>query len=626
LLRALNRKSKAIDERLRVMSSKASILAMAMAACVESGTTSTSAPSTLASASASASATVSVAPPKEARVELGVRKSTHFLGENVLVDFCVVNGKDTPIKIDVGGDYRGSSRSLRFKVEVRDSTGVVMPDPDPDGYNLGGIGYSPDIAPGAKWCQSLPLMRYARIDAPGTYTITATHDLGWPAGTAPRGTTTIALAMPDATRAETIVREMEALPADPSTSAGQTAVAYQDFSAMRYDVYSAPLEARAKAGKAYAFDGLSQIPTTNATRALVALLAAPNADIAHAAAMALAMRLPDPALTGQLGARNPFENTLGAQRKYLSSHAWDASFTDDVRTAARARLSSPHSDVRELQDGAFMLEAVGHGSDAPPLVRALDTAIDRTRTVPAEKDVYPVPRGACQELLRAAEMLVARGATPLASPKSPGEIAMWLVALERQTTRPAGWEAVLASAMKHPIAYVRELAMIRVPAHALPPSLVALVATNLANADEDVVVEAAELARRENVRSLAPAIVAAMAHPVGLRLNIVSNAAHALGARMTRAKALAARLADKDAFDEALAELVETLDHQGRSTDGETTDAARAAVAARWRAFVEAHRADIQADRKLSLDDPTVTPDLVPPTWKLTRANGTDWP
>lgn len=573
----------------------------------------------------SASARGAVTPAAtDAHVELSVRKSSHFLGENVLVDFCFVNGTDAPVKIDVGGDYRGSSRSLRFKLDARDSHGTVMPDPDPEKFNMGGLGYSPEIAPSEKWCQSLQLMRYARIDAPGTYAITATHDLGWPAGKAPTGTTTVTFEMPDAASAERVVTAMEALPANANGTAGKVSIAYQDFSSMRYDVYTAPLAKRAQLGKAYAIEGLAEIPTTNATRALVALLGHASKEIAHAAAQALAMRLPDPALTGQLGSRNPFDNDMSAQRKYLSSRAWDPAFADDVRTAARARLASP--EVRDVKDGAFMLEAVGTNADAPDLIKALDAAIDRTRTESAEKDIYPVPRGACQELLRAADVLAARGYKPNASPKTPGEIAIWLVALPRATPLPVGWEGELAQAMKHPIAYVRQLALDHTPAHHVTPALVAMITTNLAHADADVVVSAAKLAEREGVTSVAPNVVAAMSKQTGLRLNIVSNAARALGARFARAKALVARLSEKTAFDEVLGELTDLLDAHGRSTNGETTDVARALLPARWKTFVEAHRADIEAGRKVALTDASVTRDLVPPNWKLTRADGTEWP
>ncbi len=581
-------------------------------------------PSTSASSAAHTSGTATT-PTKAPRVDLAVRKASYFLGENVLVDFCLVNGSDVPITIKVGGDYRGSSRSPRFKLDVRDASGNAMPDPDPNPMNFGGMGYEPEIAPGDKWCQSLALMRYARIDSPGTYTITATHDLGWPKGTAPTGTTKITFAMPSPAQAEAVVVEMEKLPVDPNGSAGKINVPYQDFSAMRYDVYTAPLASRARAGKKFALDGLTEIPTTNATRELVSLLATTSpTDFAHAVAMSLAMRLPDPALNGQLGARNPFENGMTEQRKYLSSHAWDPAFTDDVRTAARARLAS--TEVDDQRDGAFMLEALGTSADGASLSKALDAAIERTRTVQAETDLYPVPRGACQELLRAAEMLVVRGYAAPQKPSSPGEIAMWLVALSHATTLPNGWENEIARELKHQMTYVRELALDHVPANHLTPSISQLVVTNLGSVDGDVVVAAAKLAEREHAVALASNVVAAMKSQTGMRLNIVSYAAHQLGARYTRAKALVARLSTPAAFDEALGELVDLLDYQGRSSNGVPTDAQRAVVVAKWKPFVEAHRADIEADKKVALDDPSVSPALVPPTWKLGRGNGVEWP
>jgi hypothetical protein len=558
-----------------------------------------------------------------ARINLATRKSVHFLGENVLVDFCVVNVSDAPLTIDVGGDYRGSPRSLRFKVEVRDASGAVMPDPDPDPMNFGGLGYAPVIAVHEKWCQSLQLARYARIDAPGTYTITATHDLGWKGvRKAPTGTTTVAFAMPSATEAEHVIATMESLPDDPSTSAGKTAIAYADFSALRYEIYLAPLAQRAQRGLVRAIEGLSEIPTISATRVLVTLLGHADAKIAHQAAQALAMRLPDPALAGALGPRNPFENAMSEPRKYLSSHGWDASLADPVRLAARARLAS--HEVRDQQDGAFMLEAVGTTADGPDLVKALDTAIERTRTEPAEADVYPVPRGACQELLRAADMLVARGLGASSNPTTPGDIAVWLVALKRGA-QPKGWETILERAMKHPIAYVRQLALERAP-DASPASFIPTVALNLRHADVDVVVSAAELARRAHFTTLAGDVVRAMDTPIGLRLNIISNAAWTLGARFARMQALVRRLAAKESFEEAISELTSLLEHQGSSTNGETGEPERKALAIRWQTFVLKHRADIEADRHLPLTNPDVTPDLLPKSWKLGRGDGTEWP
>ena len=112
-------------------------------------------PSPIAPSPSSATTVAPVVAPTaaKARVDLVVRKPKAFLGENVLVDFCLVNTSGAPFKIDVGGDYRGSSRSLRFKLKVTDAHGSVMPDPDPSPMNFGGLSYSPELAPGASWCR-----------------------------------------------------------------------------------------------------------------------------------------------------------------------------------------------------------------------------------------------------------------------------------------------------------------------------------------------------------------------------------------------------------------------------------------------------------------------------------------
>jgi hypothetical protein len=558
----------------------------------------------------------------KARIDLKLRKAKHFLGENVQLDFCVVNTGASKIQIEVGGDYRGSSRALRFKVEVRDAKGVLVADPDPNPYNLGGIGYSPDIAPGKRWCSSLALMRYARIEAAGRYTITATHDLGWAQGAAPKGKATVEFAMPNAAQAEQVIAEMEKLPDDPNTSAGDLDKPYADWSALAFEPYVVPLEQRAQKGNVKAIGGLAHVPTPNATRALVKLLDHADSAIARATARGLAMRLPDPALNGQLGPRNPFENSLSEQRKYLATKSWVPALADDVRAAARKRLAS--TDVTDQQDGAFMLEAVGTKDDAPDLIKALDVAIDRTRTVPPETDVYPMPRGALMELLRAAEILVARGYAAPATPAKPGELAIWLVSL-RAGARPAGWEATLAKAMEHAIPHVRTLAMDHAP-DAVTAAHTQAVAKNLAHADLDVQVAAAQLAQRAKLVALGPEVVKAMKRATGLRLNILSNAAYMLGARYERAQMLVVRLSDKDAFDQALSELCDILQYSGRSTSGTLTDAMRTAVIPPWKKLVTDHRAEIEAGTKLPLTHKSVTKDLLPPTWKLGNPAGGQWP
>ncbi len=587
------------------------------------GTVASAAAATTAASAGSAAdaAPATPAPATGARVTLDAR-GKHFLGENVLVDYCVTNTGAAPFTIDVGGDYRGSSRSLRFKVQVRDAHGTLMADPDPHPYNLGGMSYSPSIAPGTKWCQSLPLARYARIDAAGTYAIRVTHDLGWPKGTAPAGTGSVELVTPDAAEAAAVVARMDALPRDPNREAGKVSIPYADFSALRYEVYVAPLRARARAGSVDAVSGLAEIPTSDATRALVSLLGAGDVKVRRAAAGGLAMRLPDPALAGGLPPRNVFANEMTDQRKYLSSHAWRAAFTGDVRAAAHKLLLS--TDVGDVQSGAFMMEAVGTPPDLAGVTSALTTAIDRTRTVPPETDVYPTPRGACQELLRAALILLGRGASPAASPHDAGETAVWLVALG-QGARPAGWEAELGRALAHRIAYVRQLALQRTPAP-VPARMVPAVAADLAHPDPDVQVAAAQLAQRGKLVALVKPVLAIVAHAKDdMRLNAAINAAGDLGARYDCALVLAGRIPEPAMSNEVLGELVSLLDEHGYGSSGAPSPGAAAALARRWKLFIVKHKAQIEAGTRIPIDA-SVPPDLVPSGWTVHRRDGTSWP
>jgi len=212
-----------------------------------------------------------------------------------------------------------------------------------------------------------------------------------------------------------------------------------------------------------------------------------------------------------------------------------------------------------------------------------------------------------------------------AGPKSAGEIALWLVALSRGA-RPAGWEAELGRAMRHPIAYVRQLAFERTPRGAVAAALGPALVAGLADRDLDVVCAAAQLAQREHAVSLAPNVVRAMPKMTDIRLNVLSSAAWDLGARYDRAQMLVSMLPNAAAFQQAFSELLGALEHHGSSSSGEPTEAERKALAARWTKFIAQHRADIEAGRAVPLSDPTVTVDLVPHGYRLTRGDGTDWP
>jgi len=566
------------------------------------------------------------APPAgAARVVLSVDRGRFFLGENVLVRYCIENTSAKPFQISYGGDNRGSSRSQRFKMRVTDAHGTLVADPDPHGYNEGGLGGDPVIAPHGRWCESLPLMRYARIDAPGTYTITVVHDLGWPAGTAPEGRTTVTLDRPSSAQAERIAQQMLALPTRAHLRRFQEPIdPYQDFSTLRDPIYLEPLRRLIVSGHVEALAGLGAIATPEATRALIDLLDHHDPAVARATAQTLAMRLPDPALDGTLPNRGPFTNDLEDPRKYLRDASWRPEFSSNVRTAAKRLLVS--SDVQDVVQGAFMIEAVGQVQDAPALSAALTVALNRTLSLPFEKGGYPRPRGAMQELMRAAEVLVARGYVPPAASSQPGDLVLWLVSFAH-AARPDNWAEPLQAALGHRIPYVRELALKRLPADA-PTPLFDFVGQALASPEVDLRIAGCEAAGRLKLDQYHEAIagIARTAKPAEtFLLNFSSNALFALGRGVDVMEIMAGRLVETDVWQEALGWLLNAFADL-RGYGGSAEDAELPGLSRRWMSFIAAHRSELEAGKRFSLDDPAVTPDLVPRGYKLTRAGKPDWP
>jgi hypothetical protein len=556
------------------------------------------------------------------RVVLTLDKNEFFLGENVLIHYCIEALSTDPVKISYGGDYRGASRSLRFKFTVTDASGTVMPDPDPSNYSLGGLGGSQDLIPGNRWCQSLPLMRYARIDREGTYDVRVVHDMGLPAGDAPEGRISVRLLSPTAAQAEQVVASMIALPPNQGTVMGSLSKPYADFSALRYGVYLQPLLRRAEAGDTTAISGIGSIPTPDATRALIALVGNTDPALVRIAARTLNTRLPDPALDGSLGPRGPFDNDMKSARRYLINASWRDEFAPEVRAAALKLLTA--TETEDVQLAAFMLEAVGGPEAASALSVALTSAIEKTPTLPFEGDVYPRPRGSVRELMRAADILVRRGYVPPEPGDTPGSMALWLVSMG-EGARPQGWQANVSRALVYRIPYIRELAMERLPAD-VPVELVPAIRTNLGSTDIDVQITACNLADRAMLKAVLTEVTDAFRRAKEFwTLNACGNGLSSIGSRFDYYSILAARIPEPGMTREVMSMLISVFDSDGSFIGSFVTNDA-AALSARWRTFLAAHRADIEAGRPISLDEPDVTPDLITPGMTLGRTGKPDWP
>jgi hypothetical protein len=223
-------------------------------------------------------------------------------------------------------------------------------------------------------------------------------------------------------------------------------------------------------------------------------------------------------------------------------------------------------------------------------------------------------------------MLVARGYVPVVSRNATGDTALWLVAIGRGS-RPARWDEGIAQALAHRIPYVRELALDRMPAD-VPASLIDAIGASLnSNRDVDVQIAACRLVERARIAALrAPVIAVLQAAKDSWLVGAAASALFAIGAIIDEVTVLATRLPEPDLTDQMLGVLVGLLDSTGSSSSGSITADRARVLSQRWLVFITAHRADIEANRRISLDAPDIPIDLVPSSWTVHRAGKPDWP
>jgi hypothetical protein len=339
----------------------------------------------------------------------------------------------------------------------------------------------------------------------------------------------------------------------------------------------------------------------------------PDRTLARDAARYLAMRLPDPALDGTLPRRGPFNNEQEDPRRYLRDAGWRPELAADVRALAHAWLAAPEAEL--VTQAAFMIEAVGGAADAPVLSAALDRALERSLTLPFEAGGYPRPRGAMAELMRAAEVVIARGHAPTARPATPGEAALWLTAFG-SGARPAGWEARLGELLEHRIPYIRELALKRLPADA-PVDLFHAVESALQSADVDLQMAALDVVGRARLTAHRDA-VAALVETVTDRMlrNAASNALHAIAGPLPPLEIAANRLVEPAQFNECVSTLIFGVLEARGAGGGPVSSEEAQNLSKRWKAFLAAHRSELEAGRRWAIDDPAVA-GLIPSTWTV---------
>ncbi|MFH2007618.1 MAG: hypothetical protein ABI333_13615 [bacterium] len=572
-------------------------------------------------------------------VSLHPLKRRWWLGENILIHFQVKNCGTLPFKVSFGGDYRGASRHLRFKVRATDQNGQLVADPDPTGFNMGGLSSSPQLKPGESFFHTLPLARYARFEKAGVYRVRIAHDLGWKGrpskgqitANGPRwAETRIQLRMPTPKQAAQVVHEMAALPTDPNSTFGKKSRNYADFTSLRYAVYLPILLRRTQTpkGDIQALWGISQIPTPAATAALLKLARHPNQKFAQQAVGSLSYRLPDPLLQGKLGPRNPFFNCKAPQRRYMIKRAWRARFAPAVRALARQQLAA--QIIAPVRSGAFLLEAVGTKAELPALIKGLDWAVAHTQKLALETRLYPRPRGACQELLRAVRMLLARGAVAPHRPRTPGEIVVYLAAWGPKpvSQRPAQYARLALGWLSHSIDYLREL-VLTFTQPPLPRRMLLRLSQLLKSKSVDLQIAACKAVTHSKQPRFRRVVLQQIAGAEEtFFIGYLTQAALALKIpRDQLALAWAKRLSDPKMTRRFFGQLLMLIDHHGSSGMDAKIDRTEASrLEQRWLRFIKKQTAAIRAGERFRIGDPRLTPDLLPKSYQFYRAGKPPWP
>ncbi len=548
-------------------------------------------------------------------LSLEVASPRFFLGENVLVHHVVTNPGPTPTSIGWGGDYRGGTRHARYRVEVIAEDGARAPDPDPSGFNMGGLGGDYEIEPGARYVQTLGLGRYARIERPGRYRVRVFHDLGWDA---PEGGPTpedprwseieVTMVMPDAIEARRVVDRMRGIPEDPGVSHGEPRPPYPDYLALQYRPYLPILRALVVEERATELmAGIAMMPLPEATDVLLELAAHPVPEISVTATEAVIARLPPIAGPNQRTAFTPRDFS----REFLSGRAWRTRHDAPAQRLGLALLGT--DDPTTQQRGAALLEALATPAEFAAVVRALDHALERSEALGATKH-YPHPATAHGSLLRVVESLLARGAVVDVDPTSPGMIAAYLVRWGTADDRPADYAERAAAWMRHPIPTVRELAVERTR-DPLPAAMQAELADLLTSGELSLQVHACDaIAALKQARFGPELLTLARSAEDEWLLRAIESAALASGVSKTTIMGVWIDRLDQPGMGWRMFDLLkEVLSQSGGNGFGKEPspeDARR--LAREWRAFVRAHGDAIDRGVVFSLDGPEYTPALVP--------------
>ncbi len=567
--------------------------------------------------------------PPGAKVTLETDQTEYFLGESVQLHFILHNTGTEPFTYSHGGDYRGINRHLRFKFRVFDEKGNELPDPFPDWMCHGGLGETPTLKPDDTATFSLLLFRYWYFDKPGIYTIRVHHDFGWDKNKEeyPWAEIKLTLKMPNDAEAERIVGQLDQLaklPEESAYSEGKRHKPFADWSGLRYDVYLKPLLKRVRSHPQRYLDGISVIPTAEATLTLVKLTAGSSGEFRLRAANLLVRRI-----------NNQYQGALkfpSSQEGYAATFAAQAE-SPDLRGTVRAlgKELIQDTDRSTVAAGARLLQHVAQLEDAAAILDALDKALEITvspRTGERANPLnFPSP---VMELLNTANALCQRGYQPENNLSGSARFLIYFhhLSLTHPDPMPDNWLKILDTFGRDSSYAIRERALASIPS-SVPDNCVKYVQRAFEDPDAGVLFTACKLAtsskRREFFKPLLEVLQTTHQRWI---VQQAADGACALNGQYEASLICANRLPEDGFLSLSLDVLARNIDGIGGGHSGRTdlSRGERLAIRDAWRQFLTANAAELKSGKRFHYQDPAVSRALFGRSRAWQLPDGSFWP
>lgn len=315
-----------------------------------------------------------------------------------------------------------------------------------------------------------------------------------------------------------------------------------------------------------------------------------------------------------------------ANRLRLVGRSWHADMKPAVLNWGWRLLAK--NDRNNLMNGAYIIRCLGGKDDLRRFMKILDRGLVAMKDDPVEQGSYPRPPTASAALVDAGWELVGRGAKVPTDTQTPGQAVLFMLALsERENFRPSNWEITAAELLKHPIPYVREIAVknLPIPLHmSLHEPVLALIKDDYS----PVQVQACNLAaKNKSERFRTPLLDILEEIEDRWVLCAAYNAAFECGVnRDYLLEICVERLADNDLAITLFDLIIKVVEHEGGYGYSQVDWSKVSELKNRWKLLIEDNRDRIRAGQLFKIAEPPLTPDLFPRGFRFHRKNKTSWP